>query len=80
MIEIDRIDSLINLKGLRISHKADCDSGISACHRLSSIADEILEQLVEWTKMLPFYQDLPVEVHTHLLTQRWAELVQALTY
>uniref|UniRef100_A0AAF5Q5Y9 NR LBD domain-containing protein n=1 Tax=Wuchereria bancrofti TaxID=6293 RepID=A0AAF5Q5Y9_WUCBA len=25
--------------------------------------------------MLPFYHDLPVEVHTHLLTQRWAELV-----
>lgn len=25
--------------------------------------------------MLPFYPELPVEVHTHLLTQRWAELV-----
>ena len=34
-----------------------------------------MEQLVEWTKMLPFYPELPVEVHTHLLTQRWAELV-----
>lgn len=38
--------------------------------------DEIVEQLVEWTKMLPFYCELPVEVHTHLLTQRWAELVR----
>jgi hypothetical protein len=25
--------------------------------------------------MLPFYNELPVEVHTHLLTQRWSELV-----
>lgn len=46
-----------------------------ACQRLSRIGDEIVEQLVEWTKRLPFYHELPVEVHTHLLTQRWAELV-----
>lgn len=47
----------------------------NASERLSHIGDEIVEQLVEWTKKLPFYNDLPVEVHTHLLTQRWAELV-----
>lgn len=76
MIEIDRIDNLINLKGLRIVHKVDDgSSGLLACQRLSRIGDEIVEQLVEWTKMLPFYHELPVEVHTHLLTQRWAELV-----
>uniref|UniRef100_A0A9J2Q046 Nuclear receptor domain-containing protein n=1 Tax=Ascaris lumbricoides TaxID=6252 RepID=A0A9J2Q046_ASCLU len=76
LIEIDRIDNLINLKGLRIVHKVDDgSSGLLACQRLSRIGDEIVEQLVEWTKMLPFYHELPVEVHTHLLTQRWAELV-----
>lgn len=37
--------------------------------------DEIIEQLVQWTKSLPFYSELPVDVHTHLLTQRWPELV-----
>lgn len=39
------------------------------------VGDEIVEQLVEWTKTLPFFDQLPVEAHTHLLTQRWAELV-----
>jgi len=48
---------------------------LSAAERLSHIGDEIVEHLVEWTKMLPFYSELPVEVHTQLLTQRWAELV-----
>lgn len=42
---------------------------------MSRIGDEIVEQLVEWTKLLPFYNELPVEVHTQLLTNRWAELV-----
>ncbi|VDN91119.1 unnamed protein product [Brugia pahangi] len=78
LIEIDHIEKLINLKGLRIAQQlGSCsdDPTIPACQRLSRIGDEIVEQLVEWTKMLPFYHDLPVEVHTHLLTQRWAELV-----
>lgn len=78
LIEIDHIERLINLKGLRIVHKLEScssDSTTPACQRLSRIGDEIVEQLVEWTKMLPFYHELPVEVHTHLLTQRWAELV-----
>lgn len=79
LIEIDHIERLINLKGLRIVHKLEScssDSTTPACQRLSRIGDEIVEQLVEWTKMLPFYHELPVEVHTHLLTQRWAELVR----
>jgi hypothetical protein len=42
---------------------------------LSHIGDEIVEKLVAWTKKLPFYTELPVEVHTQLLTKRWAELV-----
>ncbi|CAG9534343.1 unnamed protein product [Cercopithifilaria johnstoni] len=78
LIEIDHIEKLINLKGLRIAHQFGSHSNdptIPACQRLSRIGDEIVEQLVEWTKMLPFYHELPVEVHTHLLTQRWAELV-----
>ncbi|MCP9263021.1 Hormone receptor 4 [Dirofilaria immitis] len=78
LIEIDQIEKLINLKGLRMAQELESrisDSTIPACQRLSRIGDEIVEQLVEWTKMLLFYHELPVEVHTHLLTQRWAELV-----
>ncbi|VDO92739.1 unnamed protein product [Heligmosomoides polygyrus] len=76
LIDIDQIDKLINLRGLRIAPLTDGRDDLApACQRLSRIGDEIVEQLVEWTKMLPFYCELPVEVHTHLLTQRWAELV-----
>ncbi|KJH41120.1 Ligand-binding domain of nuclear hormone receptor [Dictyocaulus viviparus] len=76
LIEIDQIDKLINLRGLRIAPLSDSREEFApACQRLSRIGDEIVEQLVEWTKMLPFYCELPVEIHTHLLTQRWAELV-----
>ncbi|KAI3408862.1 hypothetical protein GPALN_007457 [Globodera pallida] len=70
LIEIDRLSDLINLRGLRIR-----STEASAAERLSHIGDEIVEQLVEWTKLLPFYAELPVEVHTYLLTHRWAELV-----
>lgn len=51
----------------------------TAGQRLSRIGDEIVEQLVEWTKMLPFYNDLPIDVHTQLLTQRWSDLVSTLS-
>lgn len=76
MIEIDRLDQLINLRGLRIrSEEQNLADNSSPSQRLSKIGDEIVEQLVEWTKALPFYNDLSVEIHTILLTQRWAELV-----
>ncbi|CAI5454820.1 unnamed protein product [Caenorhabditis angaria] len=74
LIDMDCLDRLINLKGLRIAPSANCDIS-PACSRLTRIGDEIVEQLVEWTKTLPFFEELPVEAHTHLLTQRWAELV-----
>ncbi|KAK6763371.1 hypothetical protein RB195_023900 [Necator americanus] len=76
LIKIDRIEKLIDLRGLRVLPTGNnCEGLVTACQRLSRIGDEIVEQLVEWTKMLPFYAELPVEVHTHLLTQRWAQLV-----
>uniref|UniRef100_A0A8R1E0R3 Uncharacterized protein n=1 Tax=Caenorhabditis japonica TaxID=281687 RepID=A0A8R1E0R3_CAEJA len=76
LVEMDCLDKLINLKGLRINPAATANCDISpACKRLTRIGDEIVEQLVEWTKTLPFFDELPVEAHTHLLTQRWAELV-----
>lgn len=76
LIEIDHLYELINLRGLRLRtpEQSACEP-MSAAQRLSHIGDEIVEQLVEWTKLLPFYTELPVEVHTHLLTHRWAELV-----
>ncbi len=69
LIENDHLEELIHLKGLRPESYGD------PCQRLSKIGDEIVEKLVEWTKHLPFYNELPVDVHTQLLSKRWAELV-----
>ena len=32
-------------------------------------------KLVQWTRRLPFYDDVPVDVHTKLLTHKWHELL-----
>jgi nuclear receptor subfamily 6 group A len=68
LIDIDKLEDLMDLKGLKDSTKTHSE-------KLSAIGDEIVEKLVEWTKRLPFYGELPITVHTQLLTQRWAELV-----
>lgn len=43
--------------------------------KLCQIGDSIVYKLVQWTKRLPFYLELPVEVHTRLLTHKWHELL-----
>lgn len=66
LIEIDQLDGLINLRGLKIRGVDQTSAeNLTAAQRLSHIGDEIVEHLVEWTKMLPFYNELPVEIHTH---------------
>merc|ERR1711879_283961 len=37
--------------------------------------DKIVLKLVEWTRRLPFYEEIPVELHTRLLTNKWHELL-----
>ena len=43
--------------------------------KLCQIGDSIVYKLVQWTRRLPFYQDLPVDIHTKLLTHKWHELL-----
>lgn len=43
--------------------------------KLCNIGDSIVHKLVSWTKKLPFYLDLPVEIHTKLLTDKWHEIL-----
>lgn len=43
--------------------------------KLCQIGDSIVYKLVQWTKRLPFYLELPVEVHTTLLTHKWHEIL-----
>jgi len=43
--------------------------------KLCQMGDSIVYRLVQWTKRLPFYQEVPVEVHTRVLTHKWHELL-----
>ena len=43
--------------------------------KLRKIGDSIVYKLVKWTRRLPFYDQLPVGVHTKLLTHKWHELL-----
>ena len=43
--------------------------------KLSRIGDNIVVKLVQWTRRLPFYEDIPVNIHTSLLTNKWHELL-----
>ncbi|GBL83414.1 Hormone receptor 4 [Araneus ventricosus] len=43
--------------------------------KLCQIGDTIVYKLVQWTKRLPFYLELPVTVHTQLLSHKWHELL-----
>lgn len=62
------VKNLQNLEDL-LDHKSDLSE------KLCQIGDSIVYKLVQWTKRLPFYLELPVEVHTRLLTHKWHELL-----
>lgn len=66
--EFQDIATLQNLDGL-LDHKSDLSE------KLCQLGDSIVYKLVQWTKRLPFYLELPVEVHTRLLTHKWHELL-----
>ncbi|KAG8233260.1 hypothetical protein J437_LFUL009970 [Ladona fulva] len=66
--EFQDIATLRNLDEL-LDHKSDLSE------KLCQIGDSIVYKLVQWTKRLPFYLELPVEVHTRLLTHKWHELL-----
>jgi len=58
---------------LKLDELLDTKSDLS--DKLCEIGDSIVFKLVQWTKRLPFYSELPVEVHTRLLTHKWHELL-----
>ncbi|XP_055599838.1 hormone receptor 4 [Uranotaenia lowii] len=43
--------------------------------KLCNIGDSIVHKLVSWTRKLPFYMEIPVEIHTKLLTDKWHEIL-----
>ncbi|XP_014251568.1 hormone receptor 4-like isoform X2 [Cimex lectularius] len=71
LIDCDEFQDIATLRNLDdlLEHKSDLSD------KLMQIGDSIVYKLVQWTKRLPFYLELPVEVHTRLLTHKWHELL-----
>ncbi|KAH3797225.1 uncharacterized protein LOC127837953 isoform X2 [Dreissena polymorpha] len=42
---------------------------------LCDLGDKVVGKLVLWTKTLPFFKEIPVEVHSKLLSSKWQELL-----
>lgn len=46
---------------------------------LCELGDKVVGKLVQWTKKLPFFKEIPIEVHSRLLTSKWHELLLLIT-
>ena len=46
---------------------------------LCTLGDKIVSKLVEWMKQLPFYREIPIEVHSESLSNKWNELILLIT-
>ncbi|CAM1321399.1 Hr4 (predicted) [Pycnogonum litorale] len=71
LIECDDFEEIATLQN--IQDLLDNFSDLS--QKLCQIGDNIVYRLVQWTKRLPFYAELPVAVHTQMLTHKWHELL-----
>lgn len=71
LIECDDFEDIATLKN--VDELLDNKSDLS--QKLCQIGDSIVYKLVQWTKRLPFYNELAVDVHTQLLTHKWHELL-----
>lgn len=71
LIDCDEFQDIATLRNLDelLDHKSNLSD------KLCQIGDSIVYKLVQWTKRLPFYLELPVEVHTTLLTHKWHEIL-----
>ncbi|CAB3255443.1 unnamed protein product [Arctia plantaginis] len=42
--------------------------------KLCKIGDSIVHKMVAWTKQLPFIMEIPMEIHSKLLMEKWHEI------
>ncbi|XP_050420138.1 hormone receptor 4 isoform X1 [Adelges cooleyi] len=73
LVDCDEFQDIATLRVRNMEDLLEHNSDLSA--KLMQIGDSIVYKLVQWTKRLPFYLELPVEVHTRLLTHKWHELL-----
>ena len=55
------------------------DSAANVMKNMCNLGDSIVSKLVLWTRHLPFYKEIPIEVHSQLLTEKWHKLLLLVT-
>ncbi|XP_071157370.1 hormone receptor 4-like [Mytilus edulis] len=55
------------------------DSADKVMKNMCDVGDNFVTNLVTWTKHLPFYSEVPTEVYSQLLTEKWHKLIILLT-
>ncbi|KAH7637214.1 hormone receptor 4-like [Dermatophagoides farinae] len=75
LIDCDDFAEFGSLSALELTETSTSSNSNELSDRLCSIGDSIVYRLVQWTKRLPFYEQLPVHTHTQLLTHKWHELL-----
>lgn len=62
LIECDDFEEIATVQNLDELKESKCELSDKLCR----IGDDIVFKLVQWTKRLPFYLELPVNVHTQV--------------
>ncbi|XP_060083347.1 uncharacterized protein LOC132562615 [Ylistrum balloti] len=76
------IQELVNCNALldiSSSYHFDQSNWLQSDMNFCRLADEIVGKLVAWTRHLPFYTEIPLNVHSRILTNRWHELLVLIT-
>ena len=74
LIECEKSLNIVNYK-FPLNHINDEGSHNNNSKVLCELGDNIVCQLVQWMRHLPFYADIPLPLHTKLLTKRWHEIL-----
>jgi len=75
LIDCDDFEDISTLREFQDVNELLDHSSADLSSKLCQIGDSIVYKLVQWTRRLPFYQDIPVDIHTKLLTHKWHELL-----
>lgn len=51
------------------------DNSQTVTQNMCNLGDKFVTSLVSWTRHLPFYSDIPIQLHSKLLTAKWHKLL-----
>ena len=74
LIECEKSLNIVNYK-FPLNHVNDEGNQTNTSKVLCDLGDNIVCQLVQWMRHLPFYTEIPLPLHTKLLTKRWHEIL-----